>query len=37
MSGAEVLEYIGYLFLAYSTGWGSGFLILSFKKLSDKL
>lgn len=37
MSEADVLEYIGYLFVAYATGWGSGFLILTFKKATDKL
>ena len=35
MTGAEITEYAGYLFLAYSTGWASGYLLYVFKRAID--
>lgn len=26
MSEADAIEYVGYLFVAYASGWGVGFL-----------
>lgn len=37
MTAADVAEYIGYLFLAYASGWGSGFLFYGFKRALDYL
>lgn len=37
MSETEIAQYAGHLFLAYATGWGSAILILTFKKVLEKL
>lgn len=37
MSEADVIEYVGYLVGLYAIGWASGFLLLTFKKLTDKI
>lgn len=35
MTEADVLEVIAYMFSAYATGWGSGYLIYAYKRLMD--
>jgi hypothetical protein len=35
MTDADIAEFIGYMFAAYATGWGSGYLIYSWKRLTD--
>lgn len=37
MSESEVLEFLGYLFVAYVFGWAIGFLQLAFKRLTELL
>jgi Na+(H+)/acetate symporter ActP len=35
MGAAEIAEFSGYLFAAYASGWGSGYLIYAFRRLVD--
>lgn len=35
MGDPEIAEFIGYMFASYATGWGSGYLIYTFKRLLD--
>jgi len=35
MSEEEILEVIGYLFLSYTTGWFSAYLIYVYRRLVD--
>lgn len=35
MSEADVVEFVGFLFVAYAGGWVSGFLILTFRKFAE--
>ena len=35
MSDSDVLEMLGFLFIAYGIGWSSGYAILTFKKVMD--
>lgn len=37
MSQADVLQYVSYLAGAYAIGWASGYLLLTFKKLMEKI
>jgi hypothetical protein len=37
MNDSDVLEFLGFLFFAYATGWGSGYALLVFKKIGDTL
>ena len=31
----DILEYIGYLFMSYATGWLSAYLIYVYRRLID--
>ena len=35
MIEADVLEFVGYCFAAYATGWGSGYLLYVFRRALD--
>lgn len=36
-SAADIAEIIGYLMAAYASGWGSGYLLLAWKRLTDMI
>ncbi len=35
MTEADVVEFVGYLFGAYATGWTSGYFVLTLKRAFD--
>jgi len=35
MSSPDVIQFLGFLFIAYATGWGSGYMVLVFKRTMD--
>ena len=35
MSDPDVLQFLGFLFIAYATGWTSGYMVLVFKRTMD--
>lgn len=37
MTEAEILQYAGYWFLAYTSGWSVGYLKLLVKKVGDNI
>lgn len=37
MSDADALWFVGKLFLVYCLGWGAGFLVYWFRRLSELL
>ena len=37
MTDADIQQYVGFLFLAYATGWGSGYVIYVFRRATDFL
>lgn len=37
MSEADTLEFLGYLMLAYTLGWGVGMLVYAFKRGTELL
>lgn len=37
MNEADALEFLGYLFAAYASGWALGFLQMAFKRYTEIL